>query len=177
MAPDPYGTGDPEPVAYVVTEDGLTTGPGPLKTAPPAEKPVLGSIALQLSLLGALLAYFLDGNEWLAAAERFVERRQMARVLEPYRAWAEKHPQTYDDVRQSAAALVGKAVAWDVALATAAETPSYYYCEGDPRKNIAWTAEDAKVREAAAGGAPVKVLSRIDGARDEAPLLTVLEVR
>ncbi|MBI4677611.1 MAG: hypothetical protein HY748_08510 [Elusimicrobia bacterium] len=137
---------------------------------------MFGSILIQISLVAALLAYFLDGKEWYAAAERYLDERARARMLEPYRAWASRHPQTYEDVAASGAGFIGKAVSWDFAVDLSSGEASYY-CEGDLMKKVAWTAVDPRLREKAAGGLPVQALARIEGTQGDLPFLTALEVR
>ncbi|MFA6316174.1 MAG: hypothetical protein WC943_02055 [Elusimicrobiota bacterium] len=172
-AEDPRGSSKP---VYEVTDSGLSfvEKTSPPKAAPVPAKPVLGSIVLQLSLLGALLAYFLDGKEWYSAAERVLEDRARARMVEPYRFWAQTHPQTYEDVTAAGPALAGKSVLWEFGVDASSGAASYY-CEGDPAKRVVWASGEALLREKAAAGAPLKALARLDGLQGDRPLLTFLE--
>ncbi|MBI5883553.1 MAG: hypothetical protein HZB91_10675 [Elusimicrobia bacterium] len=176
MTLNPYAE-DPQsspPGVYEVTDSGMSFVE---KTAPPQalpRKPMFGSILLQLSLLGALLAYFLNGQGWYVSVEGYFEARAKARMIEPYRSWALAHPQSYEDVAASGSGFMGKAVLWEFAVDSSSE-PVSCYCEGDPMKKVAWARGEAAVREKAAGGMQVKALARIEGTREDLPLLSLLE--
>ncbi|MBI5623975.1 MAG: hypothetical protein HY924_09370 [Elusimicrobia bacterium] len=176
MSVNPYGEAPREsaPPVYEVTDRGLVQAAGPV--APRVQgKPLFGSILLQACLLGALVAYFLDGRQWYESAERWLEARARARMIEPYRAWAVAHPQSYDEVAASGLGFIGKSVIWDFVVEESTGPASYYYCAGDPMKRVAWASGEAELREKAVPGAPFKALARIEGSLGELPLLSPLE--
>lgn len=162
-----------EPPTYLLSEGGLKPLRKESQPAAPVPEPSLGRLSLQISLLGALLSLFLETGEWFKAAEAYLESREQARVVEPYRRWAQGHPLSYDEVSANPSGLLGKAVLWDIYVNM--EDLSYF-CEENPRKPVFWTNAGSAIREAAAARQPVKVLGRVDLSQEEAPLLELLEI-
>jgi hypothetical protein len=157
--------------AFEVTEEGLR--PVRKAAAAPAPRPqALGSIPLQLSLFGALLAYFIDSGEWFKTLEAYLERQQRAKVIEPYRRWAGLHPQTYEDVQANPDALAGKAVLWSVSRST----EGAFFCDGDAGKRLVWEGGESLLKERAVDAWPVLILARFEGGGESGLRLSVLEV-
>ncbi len=163
---------DPEDSgAFEVTEEGLR----PVRRVsqpPPAPAHVLGSFPLQLSLLGALLAYFIDSGQLFVSVEGYLERQQRAKVVEPYRRWARLHPQTYEDIQANPDALAGKAVLWSVSRSA----EGAYFCDGDSGKRLVWAEGESLLNGRGEDAWPVLILARFEGSGDSGPRLSVLEV-
>jgi len=163
-----------EKPVYIISEEGmeLQGAPKPVPAAPEKTQYLLGSPLLSFSLFLALLSYFLDAGAWLKTAEGYIEKKQRAAALEPFRLWAERHPLAYDEVAANSAGLSGKAVLWEIS-----RREGVYYYQTDLGKKISFanagSPELAKIQES---GSPAQTLGRVTLSENEVPLLDLLEV-
>lgn len=152
---------------YILTKGGIKSVEElQPKEAAPKKKYLLGSPWLSFSLLLALLAYFFNGSEWMSSAERYIDKKQQAVGVEPYRMWAEKNPLSYGEIVASPSVYVGKAVLWELSFGAEGSM----FCEGDVNKKVLWSG-----RPPVKAGEKVNVLARIEGASNDLPLLLLLD--
>jgi|GEM_PF-6254412 len=165
---------DLPPKTYVVTDHGLILEEdSPDSVAPAEKKRSWGSPLLWISLLLALLAYYLDVGKWAKSVEAFIDRRQQFVACSPYRAWAAQHPLSYEDVVADPLIWTGKPVLWTISRGP---DGAFYYGQ-DAAKKISWTDPAAGgLSSVPPGGVPVKVLALLESNESSTPLLIPLEV-
>lgn len=159
------------PPVYVLTKEGLKSQEEleALRPKPQEKKYFLGSPWLSGSLMLALLAYYVNSNGWLASAEAYIDQKQQAAGVEPYRLLAQQNFLSYADIASSPSGYTGKAVIWEFAL-----TPEgAAYCEGDPAKKIFFS----DTQSTRGNNDPFKALARIEGAKEDLPLLLILQIQ
>lgn len=157
---------------YELTQGGLreVKRGAPVSTAKPERRYLLGSPLLSGSLFLALLAYYIDGGEWMRSVERRIDGRQRGAASGPYRVWAENHPLSYEDVAATATALTGKAVLWEVARAPEGS----FLFGGDGSRPLLLSGAEAELERIPAEAPGVRALARVEGTQNGLPALALL---
>ncbi len=172
---DSYGPPTPEeqPVWDI-----SSTSKEPINKRVQAPKPeekspyLLGSPLLSGSLFLALLAYFLNGSEWMKSVERFIAGKNKTVSAEPYRQWAAHHPMGYDEVAVSPESWTGKAVIWEIVRSPAGN----YFYQSNGNMPVAWSRREDELETIWDQGLPAKILARIEGSQENAVLLMFLQL-
>ncbi|MBI4369708.1 MAG: hypothetical protein HY547_05725 [Elusimicrobia bacterium] len=127
---------------------------------------------LLVLLAASLMNYGIEAPVVKSWIEARLESESSKIGLEPYRLWARHHPLSYDEVLVSPAAYSGKAVIWSIGI----DNHGIYFEAANPANKLEIAGLSSGVTLFPDhGGAPARVLARIEESPGDAPLLTILE--